>query len=163
MHRIAIVALMLFPASLPAPLLAQDAPPPVALPSIELPAELGRVLRDYERAWRAGDAAAVAALFTEDGFVLQPGRPAIRGRANLEATYRGQGGGDLRLRALAYGAADSVAFIIGGYRYGDGTADQGKFTLTLRRPRGGSGRWLIFSDMDNGSAPARRPSAPPLW
>ncbi|HEX4935593.1 MAG TPA: hypothetical protein VFV33_20570, partial [Gemmatimonadaceae bacterium] len=30
-----------------------------------LPAPLERVLRDYERGWRAGDARAVAALFAE--------------------------------------------------------------------------------------------------
>ena len=38
-------------------------------PSIELPAELERVLREYESAWRRGGAE-LAALFTEDGFVL---------------------------------------------------------------------------------------------
>jgi ketosteroid isomerase-like protein len=34
----------------------------------------------------------------------------------------------------------------------------GKFTLTLRRGR--DGRWLIASDMDNGSRPSAPPSAP---
>jgi hypothetical protein len=33
----------------------------------------------YERAWRSGDATAVAALFAEDGYVLQSGRNPIRG------------------------------------------------------------------------------------
>ncbi len=119
------------------------------LPSIELPEVLDRVLRDYEQAWRANDPAALAALFTSDGFVLQPGRLPARGRAALEEVYRGQGGGPLRLRALAYAAADTVAYIIGAYRYGDAPADQGKFTLTLRL--GPDRRWLIASDMDNGS------------
>lgn len=50
----------------------------------------------------------------------------------------------------AYGSADTIAYIIGGYRYGDATSDMGKFTLTLRRARGG--KWLISSDMDNGNA-----------
>lgn len=158
MTRLAAIALVLLLGPL-GPLDAQNQTSVTALPSVDLPAELSRVLRDYERAWRSGDAAAVAALFTEDGFVLQPGRPPMRGRAGLEATYRGQGGGDLRLRALAYAVADSVAFIVGAYRYGDATSDMGKFTLTLRRPRGG--RWLIFSDMDNGNAPIRRPTTPP--
>ena len=121
------------------------------LPSVQLPEDLDRVLRDYERAWRANDPAALAALFTSDGFVLQPGRLPARGRAALEEVYRGQGGGPLRLRALAYAAADTVAYIIGAYRYGDAPADQGKFTLTLRL--GPDHRWLIASDMDNGSPP----------
>lgn len=124
-----------------------------SLPSVQLPAELDRVLRDYERAWRANDIAALVMLFTDDGFVLQPGRPPARGRAALERVYRGQGGGHLKLRALAFAQADTVAFIIGAYGYGDAPSDQGKFTLTLRRePRG---RWLIASDMDNGNRPPR--------
>lgn len=119
------------------------------LPTITLPAELDRVLRDYEAAWRARDATALAALFTEDAFLLQPGRPPIRGRSALEARYRGQGGGPLRLRPLAYSVEGATGFIIGAYGYGDDPADGGKFTLTLKR--GPGGRWLIFSDMDNGS------------
>jgi len=107
------------------------------------------VLRDYERAWRSGDAAALAALFAEDGFVLQGGRAPARGREAIRAAYTGQGGAPLRLRALSYSVADSVGYIIGAYGYGLDTGDQGKFTLTLRRQRGGT--WLIFSDMDNPS------------
>ncbi len=125
------------------------------LPTVTLPADLDRVLRDYERAWRAGDPQALAALFTPDGFVLQPRRAPVRGREALAAVYAGQGGGDLRLRALAYAAADTVGFIVGEYRYGDAATDAGKFTLTLRRRPGGP--WLIFSDMDNGNPPGARP------
>jgi ketosteroid isomerase-like protein len=119
--------------------------------SVTLPAELDRVLGDYERAWRTGDVTALVALFTEDGFVLQPGRPPARGHAALAERYAGLGGGPLRLRALAYATADSVGYIIGAYGYGDDPADQGKFTLTLRRTA--AGRWLIASDMDNGNRP----------
>lgn len=113
-----------------------------------------RVLRDYEKAWKTCDAAGLAAIFAEDGFVLQGGRPPVRGRAAIQAAYRGQGGGALTLRALAHAAADTVGYIIGAYRYGDATSDLGKFTLTLRRKRGGP--WMIFSDMDNMSQPPRR-------
>ncbi|QJR38289.1 DUF4440 domain-containing protein [Gemmatimonas groenlandica] len=121
------------------------------LPSVPLPPALDRVLRDYERAWRARDVSALVALFTEDGFVLQPGRAPARGRAALARVYAGQGGGALRLRALAYAHADTVGYLIGAYGYGDAPGDEGKFTLTLRRVR--DGRWLIASDMDNGSKP----------
>jgi ketosteroid isomerase-like protein len=133
------------------------ATPAPALPSIELPADLDRVLRDYEQAWRTNDIPALVALFTEDGFVLQPGRPPARGREALAGVYRGQPGGMLKLRALAYAAADSVGYIIGAYGYGDAPGDQGKFTLTLRRS--GGGKWMIASDMDNGSQ-SRRPGSP---
>jgi ketosteroid isomerase-like protein len=140
---------------------AQDAPatPPPSLPSVSLPAELSRVLRDYEAAWRRGDAAGLAELFAEDGFILQGGRPPIRSRAAIREAYQGQGGGPLRLRALAAATADSVGYIIGVYGFGDSPEDIGKFTLTLRR--GPDGRWLIFSDMDNPSVPARQAGDPP--
>ncbi len=129
------------------------APPP--FPTVTLPAELARVLRDYERAWRASDVDGLIALFTSDGVVMQPGRPAARGPEGLASVYRGQGGGALRLRPFAFGAADTVAYILGAYGYGEGTNEDGKFTLTLRRVRGG--KWLIASDMDNGNRPARPP------
>lgn len=120
------------------------------LPSVALPAELDRVLRDYERHWSVRDPAALAALFTEDGFVLQPGRNPVRGRAAITEAYRGTGG-PLALRALAYATADTVGYIIGAYATRAGDPDIGKFTLTLRRVPGGP--WRIASDMDNGNAP----------
>ncbi|HYD51112.1 MAG TPA: DUF4440 domain-containing protein [Gemmatimonadaceae bacterium] len=140
---------------------AQQPAPPARgeLPSVTLSPELVRVLRDYEAAWRRGDAAALAATFAGDGFVLQGGRAPVRGRAAIEAAYAGQGGGPLRLRALAAATADTIGYIIGAYGYGDAPGDVGKFTLTLRRSPGG--RWLIFSDMDNTSVPPRRPGATP--
>lgn len=58
------------------------------LPSVTLPAGLDRVLRDYERHWRAGNADSLAALFTADGFVLQPGRLPVRGMEGITAAYR---------------------------------------------------------------------------
>jgi len=121
---------------------------------VALPPELARVLRDYERAWRAGDAAALAALFAEDGFVLQSNRPPVRGRAAIQAAYAGQGGGPLRLRALTFAAEDTIAYIIGAYGYGDAPGDTGKFTLTLRRENADAS-WQIASDMDNSNAPLR--------
>ncbi len=134
---------------------AQSAPPPPtsALPSVVLSAALDRVLRDYEAAWQKGDAEALAALFAEDGFVLQGGRVPVRGRAAIRAAYAGQGGGPLRLRALAAAESDTVGFIIGAYGYEPSPNDTGKFTLTLRR--GARGRWEIFSDMDNENRRAR--------
>lgn len=118
-------------------------------PSVTLPAPLTRVLSDYEAAWRNQDAAALAALFAEDGFVLANGVPPIRGRLQIQKHYAGQGG-PLALRALAFAAEGSVAYIIGCFARQKGEPDIGKFTLTLRK--GGEGRWLIMSDMDNGNS-----------
>jgi uncharacterized protein (TIGR02246 family) len=155
--RLAALVTSLFVIALAGESHAQAAPPEHA--SVQLSPELDRVLRDYEAAWRRGDAEALAALFTEDGFVLQGGRAPVRGRAAIQAAYAGQGGGALRLRALAAATADTVGYIVGAYGYGDAPGDQGKFTLTLRR--GPDGRWLIFSDMDNSNRPPRPAGAAP--
>jgi Domain of unknown function (DUF4440) len=125
---------------------------PTALPSITLPASLARVLTDYEVAWGRKDAAALAALFAEDGFVLSSGVPAVRGRAAIERHYTGQGG-PLALRAFAYATRGPIGTIVGGFARAKGEPDIGKFTLTL--VKGPQGRWLIQSDMDNGNARSR--------
>lgn len=138
------------------PVVAQEsaAPSPAArLADVTLPAALDRVLRDYEQAWRTGDAKAMARLFAEDGFILQNNQPPVRGRAAIEAAYVGQGSSPLRLRALAYAAEETTGYIIGAYTYGNNVGDTGKFTLTLKRVAGGP--WMIFSDMDNTNAPPR--------
>jgi ketosteroid isomerase-like protein len=120
---------------------AQDAP----LPSVKLPADLDRVLRDYEQGWQNHDAARLATLFTEDGFVLANGKPPVRGRDAITVAYA-KSGGPLHLRALAYATSGDVGYLIGAYSYGDDPADVGKFNLALRRVKG---RWLIAADMDN--------------
>jgi ketosteroid isomerase-like protein len=121
-------------------------------PTVELPRELDRVLTDYEKAWSARDAKALAALFAEDGFVLPSGRPPVKGRAAIESHYQGQGG-PLSLRAFAYATEGSVGYILGGYAGEEGQEDDGKFTLTLRKDA--AGRWWIVSDMDNGNRRSR--------
>lgn len=118
------------------------------LPSVTLPAPLARVLTDYEKAWGGQNAAGLAALFAEDGFVLAGGSPPVRGRAAIEQHYA-KAGGPLSLRALAFATEGTVGYIVGGYAPQKGQPDIGKFTLTLRK--GADGIWLIMSDMDNGN------------
>ena len=121
---------------------------PDPLPSVDLPPELNRVLRDYEKHWKANDGAALSELFTADGFINRGGW--IRGKDAIRAAYA-RSGGDLRLRAVGYATGDTVGYIVGGYRYGDATSDGGKFVLTLRRaPRG---EWKIAADLDAANRP----------
>ncbi|HSJ64227.1 MAG TPA: DUF4440 domain-containing protein [Gemmatimonadaceae bacterium] len=131
---------------------AQDAAP-APQPSVQLPPELDRVLRDYEMRFRIGGDT-LAALFADDGFVLAGGQPPVRGRAAIARHYD-RAGGPLALRAIAYATSGDVGYIIGGYRYEADAPDMGKFTLTLRRAP--DGRWLIYSDMDNSNVRPRRP------
>jgi len=138
------------------PALAQDLAS-APLPSIQLPPELARVLRDYEAGWRAGDGGALAQLFVEDGFVLSNGVQPVRGRAAIRGHYRGPGG-PLVLRAFACATDGTLGYILGGFSRKDGDPDIGKFTLTLRKSP--DGKWLIVSDMDNGNRPPPRPATP---
>ncbi len=124
----------------------QTAESTTPLPSVVLPPDLNRVLREYERAWQARDTEALVSLFVADGFVMQPQRPPVRGQAGLRQAYK-EPGGPLRLRALAFAQSGSVGYIIGAYRYQDVGDDVGKFILALRRDDGK--HWLIAADMDN--------------
>lgn len=130
----------------------EHAPAPGQPRSVQLPPPLARILRDYEAGWAKGDAKALARLFTPDGMALPNGRPPAAGRPAIVQAYAG-GGGPLRLRALAWAAADSVGYIIGGYRYGPGDGDTGKFILALARH--GTGPWMIVADIDNSNAVRR--------
>ncbi len=143
--RLVLLAIIIFPASAMA---QQPDPAPAAtlLPSVVLPPDLDRVLRDYERAWQGHDARALSELFAEDGFVLTGGHPPVRGRAAIRAAYSGAGGA-LSLRALAYSRTGRLGYIIGGFGTAPAAVDTGKFVLTLKRSA--RGRWLIMSDMDN--------------
>jgi len=129
-----------------------NAPSP---PTITLPPDLAKVLTDYQSAYSRGGAA-LAELFTEDGFVLAGGRPPVRGRAAIAEYYGSSASsGPLALRAFAYGMSGDVAYILGAFAARQGETDAGKFTLTLRRQ--GDSRWLIFSDMDNSNSRPRPP------
>src|SRR5262245_18178442 len=140
--RTACIALVL---SLPCQsTVAQQDPP--QQPSVQLPPAIARVLTDYETGWSSRNAAALAQLFAEDGFVLPSGFAPVKGRSEIERFYSGKGG-PLSLRAIAFAAEGNVGYIIGGYAGKRGDPDDGKFTLTLRKSS--DGRWLIVSDMDN--------------
>lgn len=140
MYRITmLVVLLLVPSAVPAQQTAPD-----TLPAIDLPGDIERVLRDYEQAWQAGDPAALAGLFAEDGFVPGP-QGWRRGPTAIREQYAAAGG-PLHLRAHAYAVEDSIGYVIGAYRYG-ALPGGGKFILALRR--GPDGRWLIAADLDN--------------
>jgi len=133
--------------------------PTLSLESIALPAELDRVLRAYEVAWRAGDVDALARLFTQDGFALSNQRPPVRGHAAIRTAYA-DAGGPLWLRATSFATDGGVGFLVGTYGYGDGKPANGKFVLALRRD--GDGPWKIAADIENGNSPPRpRSESPP--
>ena len=113
---------------------------------VSLPPELDRILRDYEQAWRAHDAAALAALFADDGFILPSGSPPVRGRSSIQTAYS-KAGGPLALHALAARTSGDTGYIIGVFGREPSGPLVGKFVLALIKAS--SGRWLIMADIDN--------------
>jgi ketosteroid isomerase-like protein len=157
----AVLLFPLFSALLSALAVAQSpapstAPAPIAsAPSVELPADLARVLRDYEQAWTAADSEALARLFTTDGYALPSGQPPAAGASAIRQAYKKNAGSPLVLRALHYAQSGDMAYIIGGFGWEAGKPDFGKFVLVLRKDK--DGRWLIAADMDNANAPPPKP------
>jgi ketosteroid isomerase-like protein len=176
LRRIAVLGFPVLAGIVSSPALAQQ-PPPMApppkvarpsvslptptpgppLPSVELPPELDRILRDYERAWAAQNGEALSRLFTEDGFAMPNGAPPIRGRAAIRRSY-GRSGRPIVLRALSFATEGGAGHIIGAFRRRDETDDLGKFVLVLRR--GKDGRWLIAADIDNSNSRPQPATAP---
>ena len=119
---------------------------------VALPPELDRVLRDYEAAWKAGDGARLARVFTSDGIILPSGKLPGRGTEAIQASHT-KPGGELQLVAFAWAVGDTVGYIVGGYRYPNTTGPGGKYVVTLRK--GGDGLWRIAADIENLSRPLR--------
>lgn len=126
---------------------SRDAPP---LPTVPLPADFERVLRDYEAAYARRDAGALAALFAEDGFLLQPGRPPVRGRRAIAAALQGEGG-TLALVPAAYRMGDSTGYVVGTFGAERSAGEGGKFVLALERRA--AGPWRIAADIANPNRP----------
>jgi len=151
-----------------APLLAAVLAVPAfaqTLPSVPVPAEVDALLRAYEKAWAANDAAALATLFAPDGFALPSSQPPARGHDSIRQAYAGGGGQPTTLRALDYRASGELAYVVGAYGPAGQQRDFGKFVLVLRKV---GGRWLIAADIENANQrmgppqrPAARPAAPP--
>jgi hypothetical protein len=58
------------------------------------------------------------------------------------------------LTPYAFSMSETVAYVVGGYRYPQTVGPGGRFVLALRM--GPDGRWLIAADLDNsGPRPAR--------
>jgi len=125
--------------------------------TVALPAEIDRVLKDYEKAWIAKDTGALAKLFTADGMALPSGQMPAQGEESIRKAYSQSVGAPLNLRPVAYSTSGELAYVIGGWGGASDKPEFGKFVLVLRRI---NGRWLIAADMDNSNMPRRAPSAP---
>mgnify|MGYP003408718086 CR=1 FL=1 len=128
------------------------------LPSVTLPADIDRVLKDYEKAWSANDAPALASLFLPNGMALPSGQLPARGAEAIRKAYSHGGAMPTTLRAVDYAVSGDMAYIAGGYAPAGAQTDMGKFVLVLRKV---DGRWLIAADIENANMQMRPMQRPP--
>jgi len=133
----------------------------VGKPSVSVDPEVAKVADAFAAAMNAGDAAAAAAVFAEDGVEMPPDHPAVRGRAAIEQYYRGMFGGPVKLSAFRLTHRESTVAADVAYVTGDSTItvtppgapsmeQTGKYVVVLRRS---GGRWLVADAIYNADGP----------
>ena len=117
------------------------------------------LIKQLEDALNKGDAAAIAALYTEEARVLPPNGPMIVGREAIQNSHQGDidaGLSDLQLTTLEVGVVRDLAYEIGEYtetiqpEEGEAIRDQGKYVVVWKRE---NGEWKLDVDIWNSSIP----------
>ena len=148
MIRPFVVGLVAMALALPLPALAQGA---------DVRAEAEKMDQAWQKAYNAGDAAAVTALYTKDAKVMAPGAEAASGTKAIQALFEADlaqkvkntltledvvGFGDYALETGKYVATSA-----------DGKhVDHGSFMTLLKKADGG---WKIHRDTWNSSMPQK--------
>jgi len=117
---------------------------------------IAQASRSWEKAYNAGDGAAVAALYTADGALLPPGGARVDGRQAIETFWTGaiaSGLANIKLATVELEFAGDTAIEVGRLAgtvpaEGGGTnAVAGKFIVAWKR--GDDGTWRLHRDIWN--------------
>jgi uncharacterized protein (TIGR02246 family) len=116
---------------------------------------LNKLSAEWAAAFNAKDAAKVASLYADDAVVMPPNLPMVKGRANIEAHFKGeiqQGVTNLQLKPMESAISGSQAFEAGTSTatMPGGQTDQGKYLVVLKRV---GNDWKIAYDVYNSDAP----------
>ena len=132
----------------PAP---QQEAAPEAPTQAEIEAAIGEVREAYIAAQNAGDAAALAALFTDDAVLMPPNAPAVSGKEAIQSYLQSQNDQfsfELAASQAEVAAAGDWAFSRGTHTVnlnpkaaGKAVEDSGKYLNILKRQPDGS--WKI--------------------
>jgi ketosteroid isomerase-like protein len=109
---------------------------------------------------QAGDAATVAAFYTEDATLLPPGAEMVRGLPAVQESWAetfSEGGFMMNLNTVSVDGAGEFAYEIGTWSMptgeGEGgVVEQGKYLVVWKR--GADGTWKLHADIWNASTPA---------
>jgi uncharacterized protein (TIGR02246 family) len=122
-------------------------------------AEVKALEERWQKAFKAGDAGAVARLYTEDGRILPPNEDFVQGHAAIETFIKGFFAANARVSFSAIAAHESGDLIVAIGRFelelepepGQKHKDSGKYIEVCKRQKDGS--LLIIEDMFNSSLP----------
>ena len=132
-------------------------------PTPEARAEIDRALEQvylrFTEAYRRADPAAVADLYAEDAYYLQPGRELLRGRSEIRASFEaflgrfpaGGPGPEISFEVIDRDVRGDLAYDIGYFRLGTQPAPGGKFIVIWKR--GIDGQWRLHADGYSGVRP----------
>ena len=143
-----------------APVLSACQPPLAVLTDADRNAI--RVTNDrFVKAALAADWAALASTYTEDGIVLPPNGPEVRGRAAIQKFYAGPKVTVLKVNLVEIDGQGDLAYTRGTYDIEvmppgarAPTKDTGKFVDVWRKQPDGS--WLDTRDIWNSDRPSAR-------
>ncbi|UCC48430.1 MAG: DUF4440 domain-containing protein [Gemmatimonadota bacterium] len=116
------------------------------------------VQAEYKAAYEAGDAAALAALYTEDATRYPPSAEVISGRAAIEQefaeAFATTSGRQITITQTDMGGSGKLAYSIGTYSYSyqvegvaEPVADEGEWMVVSKL--GEDGTWTIYAHLWN--------------
>jgi uncharacterized protein (TIGR02246 family) len=110
---------------------------------------------EWAAAFNAKDAAKIASLYAEDAVLMPPNQPTVKGRANIEAHWKGeiqQGATNMQLNPVESSISGSQAFEAGTstLTLPGGQTERGKYLAILKRV---GNEWKIAYDIYNSDAP----------
>ena len=160
-HNHPILYLLVLTLAVPFLVSCTTAPPPDT--TAEDLQAINAISKQWVDAFNRGDAAAVAALYTEEAKRLPPNSPMIIGMESIQAyiqTALDAGAGDLQVTLIELHVNGDMAYEVGEYTLtiqpeeGEAISDNGKYVEIWKRV---NGSWKIKADIFNSSVPLPAP------
>ncbi len=134
----------------------------LALPSTALSqdysgaeAAIHRGAKAWAAGWNSGNAAAIAALYSQDAVVMAPGAEPAEGRAAIEGLLKGAleaaGGSQMNIRPVEVTRSDGWVVEVGTFveTAADGShRDHGRYIAVWKNV---GGTWMLYRDIWNSS------------
>jgi len=119
------------------------------------------IRQKWMAAGNAKDAAAIAALYAEDAMVMPPNAAAVKGRAAIQAFWKGmvdQLGSKVTLTKVSGWQGGDTGYEAGTFAaMMGGVNDSGKYLIIFKK--GADGKWLITNDIFNSDLPCPPPAS----